>query len=347
MIENFLIGTYTNNQSKGIYQIELDTDKQVLQNTELVAEAGSPTYVAESDAQKIYAVDKVTDGDQVRGGLINLDGSTTPAKEIQTLVAEGSSPAYVTVDEKWQNVYTANYHTGDVTVFNIEADGRLTQTDQVHDTGMVGPKPEQADGPHPHYADVAFDGRLVICDLGLDRVYLYDISDQGKLNLVSQLTMAPGFGPRHIDFVEETGKAYLVGELSSELAVLNYNEETGEFSVQQIVSTIPTDWTSHNGGAAIHLSNDHKFVYVSNRGNDSIAAFAIQPDGNVELIQLISTEGEFPRDFNFNQDQKFLIALNQNTNNATLYARNPATGMLTLLQKDFEVPEGTCITLRK
>ncbi|WP_429971116.1 lactonase family protein [Fructilactobacillus sp. Tb1] len=347
MIEKFLVGTYTKHQSEGVYQIELDTDKKQLQNAVLVAKAGSPTYVAESKAHKVYAIDKKTDGDKTIGGLLVFDGNNIPFKEIQDVTEEGSSPAYVTVDELHQNVYTANYHTGNVHVFNINADGTLTETDRIHDVGEVGPLPEQASGAHPHYADLTYDNRIAVCDLGLDKVYLYDLSDQGKLNIVSETTMAPGFGPRHIKFVEKTGKAYLVGELSSKLAVLDYNEETGELAVQQVVSTIPADWTEHNGAAAIRISADGRFVYVSNRGNNSLAVFEILADGNVQMIQLISIEGEFPRDFTFNSDEKFIVAVNQNTNNATLYERDADTGKLTMIQKDFAVPEGTCVTLRK
>ena len=347
MIEKFLVGTYTKHQSQGIYQIELDTDKKELQNAELVAKAGSPTYVAESKAHKVYAIDKELKNDKTVGGLLAFDSANIPFKEIQDVTEEGSSPAYVTVDELHQNVYTANYHTGNVHVFKINDDGTLTETDRIHDIGEVGPRPEQASGPHPHYIDLTYDNRIVVCDLGLDKVYLYDLSDQGKLHLVSETTMDPGFGPRHIQFVEKTGKAYLVGELSSKLAVLDYNEETGELAVQQIVSTIPAEWTSHNGAAAIRISNDNRFVYVSNRGNDSLAVFEIQEDGNVKLIQLISIEGEFPRDFTFNSDQKFVVAVNQNTNNATLYQRNVDTGKLAMIQKGFSVPEGTCVMLRK
>lgn len=347
MTEKFLVGTYTKQQSEGVYQIELNTEKKELQNAELVAKAGSPTYLAESDTHHVYAIDKQSVNDQVKGGIIALDAANTPFNQVQSLLEDGSSPAYVTVDEKHQNVYTANYHSGDVIIYSMNEDGTLTETDRVHDDGEVGPRPEQASGAHPHYADLTYDNRLVVCDLGLDKVYIYNLSTAGKLSLVSESSYNPGFGPRHIKFVEKTGKAYLVGELASELAVLNYNEETGELETQQIIATIPEDWNEHNGAAAIRVSADGKFVYVSNRGNDSIAVFAIQSDGNVKLVQIISTEGEFPRDFNFNKTEDFLVVVNQNTNNATLYERDSETGLLTMLQKNFEVPEGTCVALRK
>lgn len=344
MTEKFLVGTYTRDASEGIYEIELDKDQKQLQNLQLVAKAGNPTYVAVSKANRLYAVDKGADG---KGGAMALDNSSRPATEINLCLNEDTNPAYITVDEGRQFVYTANYHTGEVMVYKIESDGSLAYQNKVVHSGDVGPRPEQENGAHPHYADLTPDGRLAVVDLGQDRVYIYDISDDGSLTQASTIKMEAGFGPRHIVFDAQKHVAFVVGELSSKLAVLNYDEKTAHMDVKHIVDTIPHDWEAHNGAAAIRLSNDGKFVYVSNRGNNSIAAFEVADDGSVELIQLISTEGDFPRDFNFNEDETFVVVVNQNTNDATLYERDVKTGKLSVVQKDFFVPEGVCVTLEK
>lgn len=340
MTEKFLIGTYTKKDSQGIYELELDTENQKMQNLQLVAKAGNPTYVTLSKANRIYSVDKGADG---KGGAMALENTDRPAPEINTCLNEDTNPAYITVDEGRQFVYTANYHTGEVMVYKIEDNGALTYLNKVVHEGDMGPRPEQEDGAHPHFADLTPDGRLAVVDLGQDRVYIYNIADDGSLTKQFSLKMEAGFGPRHIVFDEKRGIALVVGELSSKLAVLNYDEATGHLDVRQIASTIPSDWTSHNGAAAIRLSNDGKFVYVSNRGNNSLAVFSLNDENKLHLEQLISTEGDFPRDFNFNKDEKFVIVVNQNTDNATLYSRDAASGKLTMLQKDFTVPEGVCV----
>lgn len=355
MIEKYLIGTYSFdlNDSHGIYELELDDKKKKLQNLRFVAASGNPTYLALSKRNIIYAIDKVWDHNwgeedsKLRGGLQVLDNNSRPAMVIDYQLNPGTSPAYVTIDEQRQLVFTANYHTGAVIIYRINSDGSLKETDRVVDKGHMGPRPEQKDGAHPHFADLTPDGRLVVVDLGQDRLYLYDLSVAGKLKRVSYLQFKPGFGPRHIVFNPEKHLAYLAAELSSNVAVLNYDEQAGKFSVKHILSTIPDTWTKHNGAAAIRISGDHKFVYVSNRGFNSIAVFTIQDDGDLKLIQQISTEGDFPRDFNFNRDQSMVIVLNQNTNNATLYSRNSQTGKLKLIQKDFRVPEGVSILPEK
>lgn len=341
MLEKFLIGTYTKKTSEGVYEMTLDTSKKELLNLNLVAKAGSPTYVAVSKRGILYAIDKESENDQTVGGLMVYDTKEKPAKLLQKVLKPGSSPAYVTVDEARQLVYTANYHTGIVSVYEIAADGQLTLRDEVQHTGN-GPRPEQADGPHPHIAEQTPDGRIVVADLGNDTVTTYDLNDN-HLSEAAVFTCEPGFGPRHIVFDAKKRVAYLVGELSSNVSVLTYDESTGAFTLVETLSTIPNDWTAHNGAAAIRLTRDGQFLYVSNRGFNSIAVFETSADGHLTLIDNVPTEGDFPRDFNLSATEEFLVVVNQNTDNATLFERNATTGKLSLCQKDVFVPEGVCV----
>ncbi|WP_268912420.1 lactonase family protein [Lentilactobacillus sp. SPB1-3] len=340
MIEQFYIGTYTHKTSKGVYQLDLNTTDKQIENLQFVGPAGNPTYVAPAKNGKLYMVDKESNGGGVQ--IFDAASMSLPLSPIDQVIDQDTNPAYITVDENRNLVYTANYHTAEISTYAIQPDGLLKLADRVTHTGQVGPKEEQADGPHPHFMDLTPDNRVVVCDLGLDRVFVYDVDGQGTLSKVSELALEPGFGPRHIVFAHDTDTAYLVGELSSKLAVLHYNRDAGEFTISKIVKTIPDDWTAHNGAAAIRISDDDKYVYVSNRGHNSLAVFEVS-ENDAKLIQLISSEGDFPRDFNLNQDQSFLILVNQNTDNATLYSRDADTGKLTMIQKDFQVPEGVCV----
>lgn len=342
MAKKILVGTYTKKQSEGVYELTLDTEKQTLADLTLVAKAGNPTYLALSKAGRGYAIDAESDNGEAVGGLKVFDATVRPFKELQTALAPGTSPAYVSIDEARQLVYTANYHMGTVTVYRIQEDGTLIQVDQIKHSGG-GPRPEQQDGPHPHYADLTPDGRLVVCDLGNDTVYIYNVSDDGHLEENHRFNCARGFGPRHIVFNPTTNMAYMVGELASKVAVLAYDSNDGSLTLQQGLSTIPRDWTAHNGAAAVRLSADGRFVYVSNRGYNSIAVFAVDESGTLNLIDNTPTEGDFPRDFNWDAEERFVVVVNQNTDNATLFSRDEKTGKLTKLQHDFAVPEGVCV----
>ncbi|MYV18132.1 lactonase family protein [Furfurilactobacillus milii] len=341
MLEKFLVGTYTKKTSQGVYEMALDTTSNELTAPTLVAKASSPTYLALSKANKLYTVD----GDKAAGmgGTSAFDRSTTPATLLNHAFSKGTSSAYVAVDEARQLVYEGNYHMGTLKSFAIQSDGSLKLTDVVTHQGEVGPLPEQADGPHVHYTNLTPDNRLIVCDLGMDQVTVYDVADDGKFSLVSTYQAEPGFGPRHVVFNPQKSICYLAGELSSNISVLKYDEATGTLTHVQTLKTIPTDWTAHNGAAAIRISNDGQFVYVSNRGFNSLAVFAVGEDGTLSLRQQISTEGDFPRDFDLDPSQQFVVAVNQNTDNATLYSRNATTGQLKLIQKDVAVPEPVCV----
>jgi len=142
----------------------------------------------------------------------------------------------------------------------IAANGELELVDQVKHTGN-GPRPEQ-DESHIHYTDLTPDNRLVAIDLGSDKVYVYNVADDGKLTEQSVLTMSAGFGPRHLVFTPDGKHALLAGELSSKVATLDYDQATGAFTQTDVIATIPADYTDHNGAAAIRLSHDGHFLYV-------------------------------------------------------------------------------------
>ncbi len=337
MQERVLFGTYTKKTSQGIYQGTLDTTAKTLTNDGLLAATQNPTYLALSAKDRLYSVDK-EDND---GGIAAWQLTGKTANKLNEVIAPGTPPAYVAVDEARQLVYSANYHKGTAEVLKIAADGALELVDQVQHSGS-GPRPEQTES-HIHYTDLTPDNRLAVVDLGADKVYVYNVSDAGKLSQQSVLTMEAGFGPRHLVFSPDGQFAFLAGELSSQIASLRYNATDGSFEQLGIVKTIPADYTDHNGAAAIRLSRDGKFLYVSNRGYNSIAVFAVATDGSLTLIQQISTEGDFPRDFDLDPTEEFVVVVNQNTDNATLYSRDVTSGKLSLVQKDILVPEGVCV----
>lgn len=339
LMQKIILGSYTKRDSQGIYSIELDTEKKELVNLEALIKEDNPTFLDISKNDVVYAVSKDGDLGGVASYQKQVDGSFTFLNRVSE---EGAPPCYVAVDEARQLVYGANYHKGVITSYKINTDGSLTLADRVEHKGN-GPHENQA-SPHAHYSDLTPDNRLVACDLGNDTVYTYDVATDGKLTEVAAFKAQPGTGPRHIVFHPNQKSAYLFGELSSDVVVLSYDSTTGAFTQEQVISTLPEGFNEFNGGAAIRVSNDGKFLYASNRGHDSIAVYKIAADAkSVELIQLISAEGNIPRDFDITPDQKFVILANQDSDNLTLYSRNTETGELAVIQKDVYAPEVVCV----
>lgn len=336
MIHKIILGTYTRRISQGIYQIELDTAAETLNNLALVTKETSPTYLAKSQKNYLYSVTS-QDG---KGGMSSYDPHVT---FLNAVTEEGAPPCYVAVDETRQLVYGANYHKGELNTYKIQPDGSLEAAASLFHKEPTGPHKNQ-DHAHTHYTDLAPDQRLVVCDLGTDRVYTYDVTEEGEVNEVAVYVAEPGTGPRHLVFHPTKMIAYLFGELDSSVSVLAYDQTDGSFTQKQKVSTLPKDFDGENGGAAIRVSNDGRFLYASNRGHNSIAVFAIAEDGtSIESIQSISTEGDFPRDFALSPDDEYVVAANQNSDNLTLYRRDSESGLLTMIQKDVFAPEAVCI----
>ncbi|MDN6168292.1 MAG: lactonase family protein [Lactococcus lactis] len=331
-----LLGTYTRRKSEGVYQVELNTEEKKLENLSLLAKVGSPTYLAKNDKENIIYSIVNEDG---HGGVLSLvqneDGNYVRQS---TLVSEGPSPAYIAFDNQRNFIYTSNYHKGEVAVYSSDHSGNLKKLDTITHSGSS--VHENQKSPHVHYSNLTPDGKyLAVCDLGTDEVYTYEIDDQGQLSEKARLKVKKGSGPRHLTFHPSGKIAYLFAELSSEIIVLDYHSDRGEFSERQTLSTIPESHTEFNGGAAVRLTKDGQFLYASNRGHDSIAIFKTDDQGELSLVDYQPTEGNTPRDFNLDPSERFLIVGHQDSDNLTLFERNQENGQLKLLQKDFFAPE--------
>ena len=314
-------GGYTSHDSKGIYtaNVEKKEDDIKLVDVKNIVEIDRPTYF-QLVGDLLFTI--IQNGDQ--SGIATYRIKDGKAKQLDTYFHEGAAPCYISVDSQKHLVFTANYHLATINVFSYEGHGPRAEQDQAH----------------PHFFDETPAGNLVSCDLGIDAVDFYKL-DGDKLKHLARYQMENGFGTRHLVFSPDGKTMYIVGELSSQVNVARLNENTWKFEDVATYKTIPDDFSDHNGAAAIRISKDGKFIYISNRGHDSITVFKVLDDGKLELVQRISVFGSFPRDFNWDKDEKYLVVANQNTNNATLYRRNSETGNLTPIQKDIPVPEAT------
>lgn len=339
-----LIGGYTKKTSKGIYELPFtgqEADAR-LGKAENIISVGGPTYF-QKDGDLIFTINNAGD----EGGISVFQLSNQGANEVDRYLTPGSSPAYVGINHNKKLIYTANYHTAVLSVFRYNDSGKLDLVDTVtHQAESLGPRPEQVDGPHPHFFDETPAGNLVSCDLGNDTVDFYKLEND-HLKHLAQYKCEAGFGSCHIVFSKDGNYFYVVGELSSQINLVKFDENIWDFESIATYKTIPADFTEHNGAAALYISQDGKYVYNSNRGHNSITVFKVNDDHTLNLVQRVSTFGNFPRDFNWDKTEHYVVAANQNSSNATLYTRNAGTGALTPIQKDIPVPEGTRVIFTK
>jgi 6-phosphogluconolactonase len=264
----------------------------------------------------------------------------------------GNAPCHLSVDPEGLAVLVANYGSGHLAVVPIGADGRLQRSVvQVRDEGSSVDRTRQ-EGPHAHCVRFhPFAKWAVMADLGTDHVIVLDARHLGLEKAVvprETLSLAPGTGPRHVAFARDGKTLYVLGELASTITVFDFDTESGKSSQVQSVSTLPkgTKVTNHTAEIVAHPSG--KYVYASNRGHDSIAAFAIDHEnGKLTPIGHTPTGGKTPRNFNISPNGKFLVAANQETNNLVVFRVDEGSGKLTPTGKTVNVPAPVCVLFEK
>ncbi|VTS22979.1 3-carboxymuconate cyclase [Streptococcus porcinus] len=326
-------GTYTQNQAKGIYKAQFDQKTGSLSDLDNIIQTQSPTYLALSKKGILYSI--VKGGNKGGIAAFNPNGQL-----INQLVSEGSPLCHIAIDERRQLVYGANYHKGEISVYHIQKNGGLQVADLVTLRGS-GPHPNQKTS-HAHYVGLSPDHYLITCDLGADKVRSYAISQKGSLDLITEYHSHPGSGSRHLVFHPNEKIAYLLCELSSTVEVLIYNG-CGYFEHLQTISTLPENYDGFNATAAIRISTDGRFLYISNRGHDSIACFRIAKDAQLSLLDIVPCHGKTPRDFNLSPDQNYLLVGYQDSNHVSVFRRDQQTGQLNLVDESFYLPEAVCL----
>jgi 6-phosphogluconolactonase len=263
--------------------------------------------------------------------LFKIDESGN-LSSVNKVSSGGAHPCHVAVNEDGA-VLASNYNGGNVTLMRIEPAGEISEvlsTDQHSGSGPVVGRQEK---PHVHSSLFEPKGkRIFVADLGIDRVKVYTVDKATfslKPNKYPEIKLPPGSGPRHMA-IHPNGKIlFIANELSSSVTVVQLTDK-GNFKIIETLSTLPVDYSKSNTCTDIHLSPNGNFLYVSNRGMNTIAIFSVtEKESKIKLIGHEDTRGEMPRNFTLTPDGGFLLAANQNSNNIVAYKRNADTGLLT------------------
>jgi len=245
--------------------------------------------------------------------------------------SHGGLPCYASIDATAKVALISNYLGGNIALLPILPDGRLgPATDIVQHSGS-SVHPERQHAPYAHSIVIDPANRFaLVSDLGIDKVIIYKI-DYENLKLIahSHVDLKPGAGPRHMTFHPNGRWAYLIHELDGCITFFSYDAEAGTLQNLQTISTLPDGYTGKNTSADIHVSPSGKYVYGSNRGHDSITAFAIDPQtGMLTYVDRHTTGGRTPRNFVIDPSGAFLLAANQDSGDIVSFRLDPATGKM-------------------
>lgn len=343
------IGTYTKTTSKGIYAGRFDPETGKLGELTLAAETANPSFVALSpDRRFLYAVSEGA-GAEFNGkpsGSVNAyainpaDGNLTA---LNSAASAGRGPCHLSVTPDGKTVLVANYSSGIVAALPVNTDGRIgapAAFDQ-HEGHSIHPGRQK--GPYAHSIYASADGRFAFsADLGTDKVYTYKLSP--LLEPASEVALEPGSGPRHLALSADGRRAYVINELANTITTFTVDPVSGALTPLQSVSTLPGDFTGKSTTAEVVVHPNGRFVYGSNRGNDSIAIFNVSPtDGTLTPAGHVPTQGRTPRNFSLSPDGRWLIAANQDGDSLVIFSVDANTGALSPTGQKVTVGAPVCV----
>lgn len=338
------VGTYTSKtSSKGIYAYRYDAGAGKLTPLGVAAETADPSFLAiHPNGRFLYAVNEAGKSSMV--SAFALDKATGHLALLNQLPALGEDPCFISLDRSGKFVLIANYTSGNIAVFPILYDGKLGEhTALVQDNGTLGPNKERQAGPHAHWIETTPDNHLVlVADLGLDEVLIYKFDAATGALTPNQPTfrkLKPGAGPRHIA-VHPNGKfVFVASELNSTVTAFSFDAKKSSLKEIGAASTLPPGFSGRNDVAELAVHPNGKFLYVSNRGNESMAIFSIDPGkGTLTPVGGVPTGGKEPRHFAIDPTGNFLLAENQLSDTIVTFRVDPRTGMLTPSGDSVSVP---------
>jgi len=345
------IGSYSSADEPGIHLLELNTTTGELTKKSATLGIAKPSFLAiHPDKTSLYAVSEIDDLNGAKTGGVAAfrinkdDGSLTP---LNVRASQGAGPCHLNVDPTGRNVLVANYGSGSVAVLPINEDGSLKKTScSIQHQTLEGRTGRQA-GPHAHSITLDQSGNYAFAaDLGLDQVMIYRFDAEAGMLTASDPPagiVAQGSGPRHFDFHPSGKFAYVINELSSTITLFDFDASAGSLTPKQTITTLPNGAVKGNSTADIHVHPSGKFLYGSNRGDDSIVVYAIDPDnGKLTQSQRQPTLGKTPRNFGIDPSGHILLAENQGSDSIVTFKINQKTGHLKPTGHSIEIAKPVC-----
>ena len=319
-----------NARGDGISVYRVDPLRGQLTLVQQLSDLANPSVlILNRRGDRLYSVH----GDEREVSAFGVDEKTGRLSFLNRQSCAGTNPVDLALDPSERFLVVANHLTSSLAVLPVDQDGTLgaiTQLEQL--TGPTGPHCVEQPFSKPHAIRFDAPGRFVLVpDKGLDRVFSFRFAD-GRLQPAQPpfVTTREGAGPRHLAFHPPKPLAYVVTELDSTLTAYHYAPASGALDPFQIVPTVADTFTGTNRAAEIAVAPDGRHLYASNRGNDSIAVFALDDDsGRLTLIDITKTGGRTPRFFSIAPGGRRLYALNEDSDSIVVFAIDAETGRLT------------------
>jgi 6-phosphogluconolactonase len=270
------------------------------------------------------------------------NGSLRP-HSAQNSASKGT--CHVALDHTGRTLLSADYGGGSAASFLV-TDGKLSKAVwEEHYTGK-GPVADRQEAAHAHFASFSPDNRFAyINDLGSDCIHIYGLNAAAaELKPAGKYSAQPGSGPRTLHFHPNGFTAYSMNELNSTVDVLRWNKPDGSLTFVTRLKLLPGGPDAKSTGCDTVITKDGRNVYFANRGDDFIYSFTADPaSGALTPIARTPNGGKTPRNFTLDPTERWMLVANQNSDQLTVFARDPKTGALAKEGKSYPCPAPMCI----
>lgn len=323
-MERIYIGTYWSKESKGVYRFLFDGESGAMTEPELYCEARNAKWISLQGKSLSIPIEE-----EGEAGTCFLEQKEEEAEVRGKILTEKDTPCHIL--QEGDLVFTANYHEGTVLIYRMKA-GKPELMKRI----------ENGKGAGCHQIMLHGSWLLVPC-LVQDRVRLFD--REHGFEPAGEITFPEGTGPRHGVFNKAHTRLYLVSEWSSQLFI--YQVRGMEFKLIQSLSVLPGEedrdrQKSTPAPAAIRLTKDERFLYLSIRGLNLIAVLDVSGEEAV-LLEHVSSGGDHPRDFILSRDEHFLIVANRFEGGIVSIERDTKLGLLGEIRGRIRMPEGVAL----
>lgn len=319
-----------------------------LTRQQVLSDLVNPSYLTlNARGDRLYTVHG--DGEAVSVLAVHpLDGSLAL---IQTQGCGGHNPVHLALDPQERFLIVSNHLSGNVAVLPIEADGCLGPvSSRAHLPGRPGPHRSEQPFSKPHFNPFDPSGQWVLVpDKGLDRIFSFRLADGQLIPAdAAPVQLREGAGPRHLAFHPAGQWAYVINELDSTVTACAFDRASGALSPFQRLSSVPDHHTGDNRAAGIVVDALGRAVYASNRGHDSIAAFAIDgASGRLRPLGCAASGGRTPRFFALDPSGERIYVLNEDSDSIVSLDVESATGALRATERTVACGSPVCMVFSR
>lgn len=346
------ISSFASGEQGAIHAFTLDETTGTLKQLQRTTGVENPFFMAVSpDHRFLYSIYAPTFGgtENEQVAAFRIEGRSGKLNPLNRQSTKGTASCYLDVDATGRSVLLANYSTGSVASYSVQSSGSLSEPVsfvQHHGSSVDAARQKE---PHAHCFVISPNNRFAYAaDLGIDQIVCYVLDPAtAKLtpNQPSFVRTPLGGGPRHLTFHPNGKFMYVINELKNSVTLFDFDSESGILTERQTISTLPGDFDATSHTADLKITPSGKYLYGTNRGHDSIAAYRIADDGTLSLIEIKASLGKGPQNLAITQNGNLLLCANMPGNNVAVFRINADTGMLASAGEPVEILGPSCIRI--